>query len=89
MTQVQIGIQNLKCGGCATTIQNKLKELPGVFNVAVDEENSIVTCDVDEELQMDTITTELDRLGYPPEGDENTFGKKAKSYVSCMIGRIS
>lgn len=84
-----IEIQNLKCGGCANTITQKLSELEGVSQVHVNEENSIVSIDVVSQDLLVAIQDKLINLGYPPVGQENSIGNKAKSYVSCAIGRFS
>jgi hypothetical protein len=35
------------------------------------------------------VKEKLKALGYPEDGAANNFGTKAKSYVSCAIGKIS
>lgn len=82
-------IQNLKCGGCAKTVTSKLEELDGVQNVSVDVENSKVSFEISSEEKMDIVISRLAEIGYPIEGDENTLKQKAKSFVSCAIGRMS
>lgn len=83
-----IVIQNLKCGGCASTIKKGLSEIESVQNVEVDIENSTVTFDADES-QTDAIHQKLSKMGYPASDDPNSLLKQAKSYVSCAIGRMS
>lgn len=41
--KTSIIIQNLKCGGCANTISNKLEELKGISNIDVDVNTSKVS----------------------------------------------
>lgn len=36
-------IQNLKCGGCETTIKNKLQSLKGIDDVSTNLKNSTVS----------------------------------------------
>lgn len=81
-------IQNVKCNGCANTITKKLLSLEHISEVLVNVEDSTVTLDylTDEDLSL--IISMLKNLGYPIEGEQNTFGEKAKSYLSCAIGRI-
>ena len=38
-----IKIENLKCGGCGSTIKKTLKDMNGVENVAIDFDNSEVS----------------------------------------------
>ena len=82
-----IQIENLKCGGCATTIKKGLLSLNAVKEVTVDVENSIVSI-ISENDDLETIKEKLAKLGYPEVGDKNTVLHKAKSFVSCAVGRI-
>ena len=83
----EIQIENLKCGGCAATIKKGLLSLDAVEEVTVDVENSIVsiTSDID---NLKNVKEKLSKLGYPEVGDKNTVLHKAKSFVSCAVGRI-
>lgn len=81
-------IQNLKCGGCAHTIITKLNEIPQIENVQVIHENSQVTFDYKEEKDLDQVKNTLRKIGYPVEGEDNNLMDKAKSYVSCAIGKM-
>jgi copper chaperone CopZ len=66
MTKIEI-IQNLKCGGCATTITNALNELEGISESMVDNEMNSVTFDYTDESQVKIVEEKLSRLGYPIE----------------------
>lgn len=82
-------VENIKCGGCISTIRKGLEQLPGVNNAQPENQSGTVTVDFDvEKVSADQISEKLAHMGYPLMGDNN-LGKKAKSYVSCMIGRIS
>lgn len=82
-------VQNLKCGGCATTITNKVSEIEGVSNVHVDVDTAALTFEINKEKDMKLVIDRLSEIGYPIEGDENSLMQKAKSFVSCAIGRMS
>lgn len=82
-----IQIENLKCGGCAATIKKGISAINGVNDVAVDVENSIVTID-SENANLVEIKEKLSKLGYPEVGDKNSVLHKAKSFVSCAVGRL-
>ena len=87
MMSAAIQIENLKCGGCATTIKKGLLSLNAVKEVTVDVENLIVSI-ISENDDLETIKEKLAKLGYPEVGDKNTVLHKAKSFVSCAVGRI-
>ncbi|WP_116524381.1 heavy-metal-associated domain-containing protein [Seonamhaeicola aphaedonensis] len=84
-----IEIQNLKCGGCANTIITKLSELEFVDNVEVDNNDNTVTFSYEKEVTLNTVKKLLAKLGYPEVGDKNALSTKAKSFVSCAIGRMN
>ncbi len=84
----ELTIQNLTCGGCATTIRLGIEQIQGVTNVVVDETHDLVTFSCENQEQYNGVKEKLNQLGYPVQGTENTFGKKIKSYVSCVAGRM-
>jgi len=81
-------IQNLKCGGCETTIINKLSSLKNINNISIDQKYDTVTFEHKTIQDVEVVKKMLSKLGYPPYGEQNNLGRKAKSYVSCAIGRI-
>ncbi|MDO6742985.1 heavy-metal-associated domain-containing protein [Tenacibaculum soleae] len=84
----EIYIENLKCGGCANTITNGLKAIDKVSEVSVDVEKSLVTL-ITNETTLVVVKEKLAKLGYPEVGDKNTVLHKAKSFVSCAVGRVN
>jgi len=84
-----IEVQNLKCGGCAATIHKGLAAIDGISAIVIDVEKNSIDLKLDHIDRQEAILKTLTKMGYPPAGANNTFGNKAKSYVSCMIGRVS
>jgi copper chaperone len=87
-----VKVDNLKCGGCAATIQNALLKIKDVQKVIVDPEADTVTVTHDPFLDLQLVKTELHHLGYPETGTTEGLDKVAgniKSYVSCAIGKLS
>ncbi len=82
-------IQNLKCGGCANTITKNLSTIEGIQNITVNVEESAVGFSYANDDQLNTVKDKLKVLGYPEDGAANSLGSKAKSYVSCAIGKMS
>ncbi|TWO32606.1 heavy-metal-associated domain-containing protein [Seonamhaeicola sediminis] len=82
-------IQNLKCGGCANTISTKLSELEFVDNVEINNNDNTVTFSYENEETLNIVKSLLAKLGYPEVGDKNALSTKAKSFVSCAIGRMN
>ncbi len=85
--KADIQIENLKCGGCAATIKKGILGIDGINEVTIDVEKSIVSI-ASEKENLDEIKSKLSKLGYPEVGDKNTVLHKAKSFVSCAVGRI-
>ena len=83
-----IEIQNLKCGGCANSIKKGLSKIDSVASVEVNVEDSLVEIEANEAVE-NALKEELARLGYPALGESNPLGSKAKSFVSCAVGRMS
>jgi len=87
---VEIQVENIKCGGCASTIKKKLSEDSRVNSVEVDIEKGIVSIEssVDEGAEF---REELLKMGYPESGTAEGIAAakaKAKSFVSCAIGKV-
>jgi len=87
---VVIQVENIKCGGCAGTIKKKLGEDSRVSAVEVDIEQGIVTI---EGVEQDSalFSEMLLKMGYPETGTAEGIAAakaKAKSFVSCAIGKV-
>ncbi|MGD2160038.1 MAG: heavy metal-associated domain-containing protein [Gammaproteobacteria bacterium] len=86
----QINVENIKCGGCAATIRTRLEAMEGVSTIAVDIGEGIVTVEAAEDTRA-AVTAKLLKLGYPESGTAEGIAAakaKAKSFVSCAVGRI-
>ena len=81
-------IQNLKCHGCANTITTKLLNLEGIKDVLVNNETKSVSFFYENNETLDGAKDLLNNLGYPIVGEKNAITTKAKSFVSCAIGRM-
>lgn len=84
-------VQNIKCNGCANTVKSKLKEAFGEVEVNLEVIPREITLEI-EDTQVEQLKIKMKSLGYP-FADEilngvETFETKAKSFVSCVVGRI-
>jgi len=84
-----IKIQNLKCHGCANTITKKLNLVGTISEVEVNNDEQTVTFLHENEADLVLVKSTLQSLGYPEFGEANSLSEKAKSFVSCAVGRIS
>ena len=87
--QNSITVQNLKCGGCANTIKNKISEIDTVSDIKIDIDNSIISFSTKSNEDLLKVHDKLKAIGYPSIDDENSFASKAKSFISCATGKIS
>jgi len=88
MNKIELNVENVKCHGCANTIKNGLLKLDWISDVIVDVPGSKIEVEFDDSMViLDNIKNKLSFLGYPEKGKNNTM-LKAKSYVSCAIGRV-
>lgn len=91
-----ITVENIKCGGCANGIKQALMAIEGVKNVAVDIEAGLVSLEFsvedNTEKELDLVKQKLHSMGYPEVGSVaglKAAGAKAKSYVSCAVGKMT
>jgi len=85
-----IAVENIKCHGCANSIRSKLTEQELAQSVDVDVERGEVHVEGKPEWR-DRVAMALARMGYPEVGSVEGMkaaAAKAKSFVSCAIGRI-
>jgi len=93
--KVSLLVENIKCGGCANSIKQKLMAIEGVDNVAVEVEAGKVDFDIETVQDQESLTSEVKQtlltMGYPEKGSVEGLkaaGAKAKSYVSCAVGKM-
>jgi len=87
----EISVENIKCGGCANTITTRLNALDAVNDCQVDIENGVISITADESSKAEVAQLLL-KLGYPEKGTAEGLKAataKAKSFVSCAVGRMS
>ena len=92
MKTLKIQVDNLKCGGCATTIRKGLLSIQGVEDVKVNVELDMVEVFHRAAIHVLDIKSKLKSMGYPEKGSTEGFEKfteNLKSYVSCAIGRLN
>jgi copper chaperone CopZ len=87
MKKLELFVENIKCGGCMTSIKNSILALAGVSKVDIALEEEKITI-VGSRLNRPAILKKLDFMGYPEKGNNSLF-KEAKSYVSCAIGKVT
>lgn len=87
----ELSVENIKCGGCANTITTKLNEMDVIDSCEVDVENGLITVNGDDSHKP-AVAQLLLKLGYPESGTAEGLKAakaKAKSFVSCAVGRIN
>ena len=86
--KLTLGVQNIKCGGCAKTITTKLYELEKITDVMVDVDLGTVTFESNNVAATQDLRDKLKALGYPTVDAKNGLGDRAKSFLSCATGRL-
>ena len=87
---MEIFVENIKCGGCTSSIQKKLNETFDTQSTEVNVEQGMVSLEADDAKRDEVVETLLG-LGYPETDSVHGFDSakaKAKSFVSCAIGRM-
>ncbi|MCW8821188.1 MAG: heavy-metal-associated domain-containing protein [Sulfurovum sp.] len=81
---------NVKCSGCASTLKTKLAEEFGEIEVNLEVIPRKITLEMEDKDVM-KLAKALRELGYPLASEEMGFmdstSAKAKSFVSCVIGK--
>ena len=83
-------VENIKCGGCAGTIKKRLQADAGISSVEVDVAAGRVSIEAETDA-TERWRAELLSMGYPEKGTAEGLAAakaKAKSFVSCAIGRV-
>ena len=91
VNQIQIHVENIKCGGCEKSIVKGLNTIKGLSNIVIDRDKQTVSVMADHSLR-DAIAAKLKSMGYPEFGSVSGLDAglaNAKSFVSCAIGRVS
>ena len=90
MKQV-LKVQNVKCGGRANTLTTKLKDEFGEIEVNLEVMPREITVDIDD-AEIPKLKDALKSLGYPSADESFGFvedtSMKAKSFVSCAVGKF-
>jgi copper chaperone CopZ len=87
---MDIQVDNIKCGGCTSSIKNKINTIIGVESCEVDVEKGIVSI-TGKTANLLVVKSALKDLGYPETGTTSgvdNLKSKAKSFVSCAVGSI-
>lgn len=90
--KINIEVENIRCGGCANTITKKMMSLEGVDNVDIAIDEQIVTLEAKDNSHHAIYIEALLAMGYPEKGSVEGIAAlkgKAKSVVSCAIGKVS
>jgi len=84
-------VQNVKCGGCASTLKSKLADEFGAIEVNLEVMPREITLDIDD-VKIPKLKEALRSLGYPSADEQFGFvedkAMKAKSFVSCAVGKV-
>jgi len=79
-------VNNIKCGGCENTVRDGLSKIEGIENIDVDSTTGEVEFDCSNEASLEEARLKLHKMGYT-ESDPSLLDT-AKSYVSCMMGKM-
>jgi len=88
---MKIQVENIKCGGCASSIIKKINTTFAINSTSVDVENGSVIVDIADDKKSELVNILL-KLGYPEKGSVKGLKAaktKAKSFVSCVVGTMT
>ena len=86
-----IKVVNVKCGWCAKTVKKELEKI-WIKNIEVwfTENDSSKERMINFEWDFNQVKEKLTRIWYPEvwSPEANSILKKAKSFVSCAVGKM-
>ncbi|WP_018948095.1 heavy-metal-associated domain-containing protein [Thioalkalivibrio sp. ALMg11] len=88
---MKIEVENIKCGGCASSIRKGLLQVEGVTGAEVDVEGGAVDVEAPDSAR-EAVAAKLANMGYPEVGSVSglrSASAKAKSFASCAVGRMN
>lgn len=88
METILLEVENIKCEGCARGIKRELQQLDSDIFIGVDINNGKIKITGPGVMNKSVYLNKLKQMGYSEKGLSNILDK-AKSYVSCMIGKIT
>jgi copper chaperone len=89
--QIQVHVENIKCGGCEKSIIKGLTSIEGVSNIVIDRDQQLISVTADASLR-EALVSKLKSMGYPEHGSVSGLEAgltNAQSFVSCAIGRFT
>ena len=89
--ELRLEVENVKCGGCARSIEKALRADPRIGAVAVEPSAGVVLIEAAADVRAEAAAS-LARLGYPEKGSVEGMkaaAAAARSFVSCAVGRLS
>jgi copper chaperone len=89
--QIQVHVENMKCGGCEKSIIKGLTSIEGLSNIVIERDQQLISVTADASLR-EALVAKLKSMGYPEHGSVSGLDAglaNAKSFVSCAIGRVS
>ena len=91
VNQIEVHVENIKCGGCEKSIIKGLTSIEGLSNIAIDRDQQSIRMTADASLR-EALVSKLKSMGCPEHGSVSGLDAglaNAKSFVSCAVGRVS
>lgn len=86
-------VLNIKCEGCANSIKKALAPHLAFIEIDLTKEPRIVTVEIEKAEDEEFLKRTLKNLGYPLVTEKTGFietkALKAKSFVSCAVGKFT
>lgn len=60
----ELTVQDMTCGGCATSVRKALQQVPGVAGVEIDLPTHAVRVETAENVALETLTAAISEAGY-------------------------
>lgn len=89
MISETLHLSNIKCGGCAHSINTKITQIEGVSSAEINVVDGTLDTTYKSADVRENILRQLAAMGYPQVTVNNDLLMRAKSYANCLIGKSS
>ena len=85
VNQIQIHVENIKCGGCEKSIVKGLNTIKGLSNIVIDRDQQLISVTAEQSLR-DAIAAKLKSMGYPAQVTSDPANQTKVQRRSCKSG---
>ena len=67
MKKIELNVKGMSCTGCENRIKNAVSSIDGVVDVTANFKTGVVTVDLDDKIDENTISERIEDIGFEVE----------------------